>query len=519
MKLTQSARKVACYDPIEITLTYRNPCPVNPFTHVAMTGSFQDVAGVSTVVDGFCDSPDGTVYRIRFMPRTTGKHRYTVMIKGGGTERKFKGEFAVGPAKLPGPVRTDPDHPWHFVREGTGERYFWNGTTTYWVAGCDEATIERTLFRLAGLGVNRIRAALAGRVENGRAWFEDVRPTENFSFLMGPWTAQRPDNIEAPGYDVTRFNVAHWRRYEKLLERAREKGIVVSVVMYVDGARPGVDPFRRDPGGEDEQRYYRYAVARLAAFSNVMWDVTNEYQLFRDDAWAEKMGRVLKACDPYGHLVSVHGHGDFHFRNSPWTDFAMFQSWDEWGGHDFMLNNRKRQAATGRFMPQVNEEYGYEDHYPVGWGQNRKHPARCADNRRRLAWGMYMAGGYQTTGERATPMGGWINGAGDGSMTMLRGYARIARFFREFEWWKADPHDELVSPGAWCLAEPGKTYAVYLPSGGGVKVKLEPGLYKVRWYDPATGKWNPLGFAAGPEWSLPGVPAGSDRAFLLEKVE
>lgn len=33
-----------------------------------------------------------------------------------------------------------------------------------------------------------------------------------------------------------------------------------------------------------------------------------------------------------------------------------------------------------------------------GSGGNRKAPARSADNRRRPAWGMYMAGGYQTTG-------------------------------------------------------------------------------------------------------------------------
>jgi len=518
MKLTQSARRVACYDSIEITLTYRKPCPVNPFTHVAVAGTFEGPEGEKTAVEGFCDSPDGTVYRIRFMPRTPGKHRYAVVIRGGGTERRFKGEFGAGTAVMPGPVRIDPDHPWHFMREGAGEHYFWNGTTAYWIAGCDGPTIGRTLYRLAGLGVNRIRAALTGRVENGLAWFEDVMPSRNFSFLLGPWVAQRPDNVEAPGYDVTRFNVAYWRKYEQMLRNARERGIVVSVVMYVDGARPGVDPFKRDPGGEDERRYYRYAVARLAAFSNVMWDVTNEYQLFRDDAWAEKMGRVLKARDPYWHPVSVHGHGDFHFRNSPWADFAMFQSWDERGGHEFMLNNRRRQGSTGRIMPQVNEEYGYEDHYPVGWGENRKYPARCADNRRRLAWGIYMAGCYQTTGERATPAGGWLNGAGDGTMAMLKGYARIMRFFREFEWWKTEPHDELVSRGAYCLAVPGGIYAVYLPAGGRVAVKLDPGLYKARGYNPRTGAWSGLGYAAGPEFAFTETPDDGDWAILLTVV-
>jgi hypothetical protein len=213
--------------------------------------------------------------------------------------------------------------------------------------------------------------------------------------------------VENPGFDVTRFNVDYWRKWESLLRHARELNMVVSVIFYVDGRRPGVDPFsKKNMGGKDEQRYYQYAVARFAAFSNVMWDVTNEYRLFRDNAWAEKMGTFIKEHDPYGHLISVHGHGDFRFQTSSWADFAMYQSWDERGGYAFMLNNRKKQAATGRVIPQVNEEYGYEDHYPT-WGGNRRAPARSADSRRRLAWEIYMSGCYQTTGERANTGTGW----------------------------------------------------------------------------------------------------------------
>ena len=66
-----------------------------------------------------------------------------------------------------------------------------------------------------------------------------------------------------------------------------------------------------------------------------------------------------------------------------------------------MLRNRREQAATGRPMPQINEEYGYEDACPNPGGQARQWPARTADTRRRLAWEITMAGTYQSTGERA----------------------------------------------------------------------------------------------------------------------
>ena len=103
-----------------------------------------------------------------------------------------------------------------------------------------------------------------------------------------------------------------------------------------------------------------------------------------------------------------------------------------------------------------------------------------------------MAGGYQTTGEsarRGTNVwpdtgGGWMNGRGDSTMTMLQGYSHMVDFFTSFEWWKTEPHDELVNSGDFCLANPGETYAVYLPKGGSVTIKLQPGRYTGKWFNP-----------------------------------
>ena len=59
-----------------------------------------------------------------------------------------------------------------------------------------------------------------------------------------------------------------------------------------------------------------------------------------------------------------------------------------------------------------------------------------------------------------------MNGRGDDDMIMLQGYAHMVDFFTSFQWWKTDPHDELVSNGNYCLALEGRTYAVYLPQEG-----------------------------------------------------
>jgi hypothetical protein len=455
-----------------------------PFIDATLEGVFHREGGREIRVDGFCDSNDGSVFRIRFMPREPGDYKYSLTYRqSGGFEAAERGQFAVVKSGRKGMLRVDAEFPTHFQWEGTKERFFWNGTTAYWLAGWDEENIVAVLDRLDRWKVSRVRVALCGRVKDGGAWFENVFPTEKFSFRLEPWVAGNPASVESPNHDVKRFNLGFWRKFERLLRHAREKNIAVSVIFYVDGSRPGVDPFgKRGMGGPDEQRYYRYAVARFAAFSNVMWDVANEYRLFRDDAWAEKMGTLLKQWDPYDHLTSTHGHGDFRFRMSPWADFAMYQSWDEHGGYAFMLKNRQEQAKLGRPIPQVNEEYGYEDHYPRGWGENRKAPARSADNRRRLAWQIYMAGGYQTTGERADrgtgwgpdSGGGWLNGRGDDAMTMLQGYMHIYDLFTMIPFWRLQPAPEYVAstspPRGKSRAKP----AAALENRGGDRTRAKP---------------------------------------------
>ncbi|MFO0849598.1 MAG: DUF5060 domain-containing protein [Gemmataceae bacterium] len=487
------AEPVGVYEAYEVTAVPSPKVADRPFAP-RLSGTVTGPDAVAVPVAGFCDAADGSVYRIRFMPARPGRHTYALSFAAHNAAWQHKGTFDAAPSNRKGPVRIDPKYPHHFVWEGTGEHYFWNGTTTYWLLGVqDDKRIEAAIDRLAKLKVNRIRVAVNARTTSAERWYEPVRNSDAFKFRVNPWPAKNPDSPTDPQLDVSRFDVALWQKLDRLVKHARDKDVVVSVIFHLDGADKGVDPFgqgKKDwPGSEDEWRYYRYAAARLSAYSNVMWDITNEWHLFRNEAWVNKAGDVLRAADPYKHLMSVHGRGDYPFYKSPWSDFAMYQVWDEAGGYKFLRRARELAAKAGKPMPQVNEEYGYEDHYPGKWGGGRKAPARSADNRRRLAWEMSMAGGYQTTGERANipTQGGWITGLGDDSMVMLAGYAKMVDFFTAFEWWKCDPQ---AGPGM-VLAEPGRQYAVYLPKGGSVKLDVPAGKFRGRWYNPRTGEWSP----------------------------
>ena len=517
VSFAQSASTLDAYDIIEIAATVSSPRVANCFTEATLEGTFRTAAGTKQWrVDGFCDSTDGGTYRIRFMPPAAGDYQYSVEYRQRAFQQTWNGTFRAVDAHRRGPVRVDSSNRWHFVWEGTGEHYFFNGTTAYWLIGWrDDGVIASAIERLHRLKINRIRVTLAGRT--ARFYGEPVMAGDRWTPLITVWPAVDPLDIYHPGFDYTRFDLPYWRKFERALRLARDRDIIISVVLDMNDSV--VHP---DAGSIDELRFVRYAVARLAAYSNVTWDLGDDLNSYRTDAWTRKTGETIKSWDPYVHLATSHPTDNNHQdRTADWFDFTSFQEWSR-AQHEFMLGQRRRQAATGRIIPQTNEEYGYEDHYPL-WSIGPG--SESADTLRRTAWDIVMAGGYQTAGEtarRGTNIwpdagGGWMNGRGDGTMTMFEGYAHMVDFFTSFDWWRTEPHDELVSAGTYCLALPGRLYVVYLPRGGSTSIRLERGRYSGVWLEAATGAKVPLAAIDGGTRAAFTAPGPNDWALLLQR--
>ena len=92
VSFTQSAPAVEAYDFVEITALITSPDAPNPFTGATLTGSFAK-AGASQRwnVEGFCDSTDGSMFRIRFMPSSPGDYSYSIAYRQGGFEKAHTG--------------------------------------------------------------------------------------------------------------------------------------------------------------------------------------------------------------------------------------------------------------------------------------------------------------------------------------------------------------------------------------------------------------------------------------------
>jgi hypothetical protein len=508
--------QVDAYDFAEITATVASPDAHDPFEDAALTGTLTTEDGTRRWdVEGFCDSENGSAFRIRFMPPQPGTYKYSVTYRQGAFEKTATGTFRALDAHRRGPIADDPKYPWHFIWSGTGEHYFFNGTTAYWLVGWrDDHVIQYSLDRLHRLKVNRLRVTIAGR-EAVTFFGEPVMTGPNWTLLIAAWPGKSVDDPLHPGFDYTRFNLPYWQKFDRMLKFARDRDMIISLVLDMGDSK--VHP---DAGSEDERRFIRYAVNRFAAFSNITWDLGDDLDAYRDEKWTHDTGMLIQELDPYKHLETSHpavsnAHQD---RASSWFGFTSYQEWSR-NQHQLMLESRKLQEKTGRIIPQTNEEYGYEDHYPH-WAAPG---SDSADVLRRTAWDIAMAGAYQTAGEtvrRGTNVGadmggGWMNGRGDDTMTMFLGYGHMVDFFTGFEWWKTNPHDELVNNGNYCLADPGNTYALYLPKGGPVTVQLAPGHYRGFWFSAATGEKLDLPDVEGSSWTSPAPPDGNDWAILL----
>lgn len=82
----------------------------------------------------------------------------------------------------------------------------------------------------------------------------------------------------------------------------------------------------------------------------------------------------------------------------------------------------------------------------------------------------------------------------DGDPPIYTDLEHMATFVEQsgIRYWRMSPHDELVigPPRTFfCLAEPEVEYMVYFRAGGEIGLRVEPGTFEVRWFNPRAGEF------------------------------
>jgi hypothetical protein len=238
-------------------------------------------------------------------------------------------------------------------------------------------------------------------------------------------------------------------------------------------------------------------------------------------------------------MVGIHpmnGNGSVReFNATSWMAFGDYQQ-----NYDAL---HQRALESRRFnKPIVNSEYGYFLRDQSGDGVPDKENSTTLEIMRHATWDIVMAGAYVVTGFGTTYFGGNRDpGPFDLSAAKNKAWAaqiaHIKQLFTALEWWKLEPHDELLRcsvpragdrthlnrvapPQAtyWCLAEPGRQYLVYVR---GVTEPVELSLenasapLRAQQWNPRTGELAALEFRPEPGEFAYRPPDAQDWVVLL----
>ncbi|MBN2314868.1 MAG: DUF5060 domain-containing protein, partial [Sedimentisphaerales bacterium] len=294
-----------------------------------------------------------------------------------------------------------------------------------------------------------------------------------------------------------RFDCSKLDQWEIVFSHMDRLGIMLHVVTQETendrnlGGSAGLNPIRK--------LYYRELVARFSHHLAVMWNLGEENNT--PDKDRREIAAYIRALDPYDHPITVHTHNNkspgFYkgILGDPCFEASSIQS---------ALDRYHRDAAALR---QLSAEAGRkwaifgDEQAPASHGVNPDADDPDHDGPRKLAlWGNLMSGGSGVEwyfGHRFPHMD--INCEDWRTRNNMWDQTRYALefFHNHLPFWTMTPSDTLISTEkAYCLAQPGQIYALYLPDGGTTNLDLgdsspegvpRTATFTVQWYNPRTG--------------------------------
>lgn len=353
--------------------TFNGPDNANPFIEADLRAIFKHEKKV-VEINGFYDG-DG-IYKVRFMPDFVGNWSF-VTISNVQALNGQSGNFeCVEPsASNHGFVRVKDQFHFEYA-DGTPHYSF--GTTCYaWIHQSMELQ-EKTLKTLESAPFNKLRMCVFPK-------HYDYNLKEP---MLYPYEGSLQD-----GFDFTRFNIDFYKHLDKRILDLQRLGIECDLILFHPYDRWGFS----DMGAENDDRYLKYIVSRLAAYRNIWWSMANEYDLFYDPAtkvetktiedW-DRFFHIVQRYDPYQHLRSIHNCRKFYDHGKPWVTHCSIQRLDT-----FRTSENTDEWRKLYKKPVVIDECAYEGNINHGWGNI------TGEEMTRRFWEGVVRGGYMGHGE------------------------------------------------------------------------------------------------------------------------
>ena len=355
----------------------------NPFVDYYIKGLFKS-KNEAVEVDGFYDG--NGVYKVRFMPSFEGE--YTFRIQGSFSDDTYSGSFTVTPASPGnhGPVRVAGTY--HFAYED-GTPYYPIGTTCYVWTHQKPALQELTLDTLKNSVFNKIRFCILPK-----HYIYNFNEPLTYPYEGTPCDSSRlnrenfmdPELLKGNNWDFARFNPKHFQLIEQRIQNLMDLGIEADLIVMHPYDRWGFSSM--EPEADD--LYWKYVIARFAAFRNVWWSLANEYDLMKRKTlrdW-ERYAAIICEKDPYNHLRSIHNCRSIYDFTRPWVTHCSIQRVDPYKTTELTDDYRQRYGK-----PVIMDEICYEGNIERGWGNI------SGQEMVRRFWEATCRGGYATHGE------------------------------------------------------------------------------------------------------------------------
>ena len=360
-----STQSVSSFSHIEkwsvFEAQFPGPSSGTPYIDIEFGADFQfEHRKVS--VDGFYDG-DG-VYRVRFMPDSEGEWLFTTRSNRPELHGKTGRFLCVPPAKgNHGPVAVRSTRHFGYA---DGTPYLPFGTTCYAWTHQGDSLEEQTLNTLQQSPFNKIRMCVFPK---SYAFNRNEPPAYAFART-------------ADSNDYTHVNPIFFQRLEKRVTQLMQAGIQADLILFHPYDRWGYS----NMGAENDDRYLRYVVARLAAYRNVWWSMANEWDFVKTKTLSDwdRFFRIVQQSDPYGRLRSIHNGAVLYDHGKTWVTHASIQ------GDDF---DKIPGWLDAYRKPVVIDECKYEGNIQQRWGN------LSAREMTRRFWIGTLAGVYVGHGE------------------------------------------------------------------------------------------------------------------------
>jgi PKD repeat protein len=514
--------------------------PFNPFTDLRLDVTFTHTeTGESYQVPGYfaadgnaaeTSAAEGNVWRAHFAPTKTGEWSYTASFRSGGgvsltndatagnSAGYFDGDtgtFIIGESDKTGIDFRAPEkgkliytgeHALRWV--GSGDRFFKVGMNH------PETFLEYEDFD--NTPSTRSYSLHAQDVEGGELTWKSGKGSEimgvvnylsnegmNVQYFLGmnlrgdgkkayPYTGSPSDE------NMFEFDVSKLAQWGRVFDYMMVKGVMPH---FVFDEQENQSLYEVNEGGgtlfaDSRKLYYREMVARFGHLNAITWNLGEENGWQNDGTVGtavntqqrKSFAAYFQGITAYEDIVAIH--------NGPDSDDGIYTGL--LGDPNFTGAAMQRTLGTSsanlsydrlalRRTESAESGHKWVVTYDEPWGQGSE--TASADHWRK--YGLWLSTAAGSSGAEI-----WSND--DLVLTNWRNfqnhypYLKIGHDFlfeKNVPFWRMNPDRGLVSSGVYATAELGKTYLIYLPTGGTTTLDLTgvEGDYRVQWFDPRIG--------------------------------